>query len=70
MFGKARNSDIEVVAVVLLDMSNKVDSVDKASFNRLPDLFPGWRVSSESQNITTPVFFCSLCQENALVFRR
>ena len=67
---KARNSDIEVVAVVFLDVSDEVDSMDKTSLNRLPDLFPGRRVPSKSKNITTSVFFGSLDQENALVFKR
>lgn len=60
MFWKAGNSDIEVIAVVFLDVSNEIDSVDKASFNCLPDLLPGWRIPSKSQNITTSVLFSSL----------
>jgi len=45
---KAGNSDIEVVAVVFLGVPNEVDSMDKASFDRLPNFFPGWRVPSKS----------------------
>jgi len=40
--------------------------MNKASFDRLPDLLPGWRVPSKCQNITTAMFFSSLDQENAL----
>ena len=68
VFWKAGNSDIEVVAVVFLDVSNEVDSMDKATVDRLPDLFPGRRVPSKSQNIATPVLFGSL--GNTSVFER
>ena len=62
MFWKAGNSDIEVVVVVFLDVSNEIDSVDKASFDRLPDLFSGWRVPPKSQNIATSMLLSSLGQ--------
>jgi len=68
VFWKAGNSYIEVVVVVLLDVSNEVDPVDKASFNRLPDLFPGWRVPSKGQNIAASVLFSGLDQENRILF--
>jgi len=62
VFWKAGNSDIEVVVVVFLDVSNEVDPVDKASFDRLPDLFSGWRVPPKSQNIATSMLLSSLGQ--------
>ena len=67
MFWKAGNGDIEVIAIVSLDVSNEVDSMNEASFNRLPDFFSGWRVSSKSQNIATPVFFSSLGKRTQFV---
>ena len=66
MFWKAGNSDIEVVAVVFLGVPNEVDSMDKASFDRLPDFFPGRGVPSKSQNIATSVLFSSLGKENTV----
>ena len=68
MFWKAGNSNIEVVAVVFLDVSDEVDSMDEASFNRLPDFFPSGRVPSKSQNVATSVLLSSLGQENTVYF--
>ena len=48
VFWKAGNSHVEVVTVVSLDMPNEVDSVDKTSLDRLPDLLPGRRVPPKS----------------------
>ena len=70
MFWEARDSDIEVVVMVLLDMSDEIDSMDKASVDGLPNLFSSWRVPSKGENIATAVLFSGLGQENALVFRR
>jgi len=70
VFWKTGNSDIEVVVVVFLDVSDEVDSMNEASLNGLPDLFPGWRVSPKRQNIATAVLFSSLDQENALAVKR
>jgi hypothetical protein len=70
MFWEARDSDIEVVVVVLLNMSDEVDPMDKASVDGLPNLFSSWRVPSKSENIATTVLLSGLGQENALVFRR
>jgi len=70
VFWKTGNSDIEVVAVVILDVSDEVDSMNKASVNGFPDLFPSWRVSPKCQNIATAVLFSSLDQENALAAER
>jgi hypothetical protein len=66
VFWEAGNSDIEVIVVVFLDVPNEVDSMDKASFDCLPDFFTGWRVPSKSQNIATSVVFSSLGQENTV----
>lgn len=60
MLWKAWNSDVEVVDVMVLDMSNEIDPVDEATFNRLPDVFPDWWVPSESENIAAPMVFSSL----------
>lgn len=62
MFWKAGNSDVEVVVVVFFDVSNEIDPVDKASFDRLPDLFSDWRIPPKSQNIATPMLLSSLGQ--------
>jgi hypothetical protein len=66
VFRKAGNSDIEVVAMVLLNVSNEIDPVDKAALNRLPDFFPGWRIPSQSQDIATSMLFSGLGEENAV----
>ena len=70
MFRKAGNSDIEVVIVVFLDVSDEVDSMDETPFNSLPDIFTGWRVPPKSQNIATSVLLGSLSQENRVCFPR
>lgn len=48
MFWEAGDSDVEVVAIVFLNVSNEVDPVNEATFNRLPDVFPNGRVPSKS----------------------
>jgi len=68
VFRKAGNSDIKVVAVVFLDVPNEVNPMGEASFHRLPDFFPGWRVSSKSQNVATSVLFSGLGQEKMFYF--
>ena len=70
VFWKTGNSDIKVVAIVILDVSNEVDSMNKASVNSLPDLLSGWRVSPKRQNIAAAVIFSSLDQENVLAAER
>jgi len=70
VFWKTGNSDVEVVVIVFLDVSDEVDSMNEASLNGLPDLFPGWRVSPKCQNIATAVLFSSLDRENALAIKR
>lgn len=64
MFWKTGKSDIKVVAVVFLDMSDEIDSMNKTTFDRLPDVFPGWWVPSESQNIATSMLLGGLGTEN------
>ena len=70
MFRKARDGDIEVVAVMFLDVSNEIDPMHKASLNRLPDFFPSWRIPSESQNVATAMLFSGLGEENTYYFPR
>ena len=70
MFWEARNSDVEVVAIVFLDVLNEIDSMNEAPFDRLPDLRPGWRIPTKCQNITTAMLFSSLDQENTLAVER
>jgi hypothetical protein len=48
LFWEAGNSNVEIFAVVSLGVSNEINAMDKATFDRLPDIFPGWRVTSES----------------------
>jgi hypothetical protein len=57
---KAGNSDIEVVAMMFLDVSNEIDPVEEATFDRFPDVFPGWWVPSEGKDIATPMLFSGL----------
>jgi len=68
VFRKAGNSNIEVVAVVFLDVPNEVNPMGKATFHCLPNFFPDWRVPSKSQNVATPVLFSGLDQEKTLYF--
>ena len=70
MFWKAGNSDIEVVIVVFLDVSNEVDSMDKTSFNGLPDIFTSWGVPSKCQNIAASVLLSGLSHKNTVCFPR
>lgn len=70
MFRKAGNSDIEVVVVVFLDVSDEVDSMDETAFNSLPDIFTGGGVASKCQNIATSVLLGSLSHENTICFLR
>jgi hypothetical protein len=46
MLRKSGYGDLEVVAVVLADMTDKVDSVNKAIFGGFPFILARWRVSS------------------------
>lgn len=70
MFWKSGNSNIEVVVVVFLDVSNEVDSMDKTSFDGLPDIFTGWGVPSKCQNIAASVLLSSLSHKNTVCFLR
>lgn len=66
MLWEAWNSDIEVVAVVFLCVSNEINSMGKATFNRLPDICPSWWVASQSKNVATPMFFRGLGKDNVI----
>ena len=70
VFWKTGNGDVEVVAVVFLDVSDEVDPMNETSVNGLPDLFPSWRVSPKCQNIATAVLLGSLDQEKVLAVER
>lgn len=64
MLRKAGNCDIEVVVVVSLDVTNEINSMDKTAFDCLPNVFPRWRIPSQSQNITTSMLLSGLGKEN------
>lgn len=66
MFWEAWNGDVEVVAMVFLDMSNEINPVDKATFDGLPDVFAGWWITSESENIATSMLFGGLDKESTI----
>lgn len=47
----ACNNDTEVVTIFLFDEFNKLGSVSKSIFNRLPVLLSLWWITSECENI-------------------
>ena len=47
MLGKSGHGDLEIVAVVLADMTDKVDSVNKAVIGGCPFILACGRVSSQ-----------------------
>lgn len=49
--------DLEVVPMVLSDMSNKIDSVSKATLNSCPGILTSGGVAAKSENVPAAIYF-------------
>jgi hypothetical protein len=57
---EAGHGDIKVVVVMLVNVTDEVDTMGEATLYGLPFFFSGWRVTTESEDIPAPMSFCFL----------
>jgi len=54
VLGEACNSDVEIVAVVLADVADQVDSMDEATLDGFPLILARGRVATQGEDVSTP----------------
>lgn len=57
MLWESCDRDLEVIPVVLSDMSNEIDPMSKATLNRCPGILTSRRVATKSKNVPTTMEF-------------
>lgn len=60
MLGKSSDSNVEIVTIIIANVSDKVDAMYEASFDRFPLILALRRITSQGQDIATTMLLCLL----------